>query len=111
MLQVDQLAKSFGDRLLFSDVSFGIERGQKVGLIAPNGSGKSTLLRILLGQEEADSGSVIYERDIRRAYLPQLPDLPEGGTILEACFNRFDPVAQLTLQWEQAVECDGASTP
>ena len=106
MLQVDQLAKSFGDRLLFSDVTFGIERDQKVGLIAPNGSGKSTLLRILLGQEEADSGSVIYERDIRRAYLPQLPDLPEGGTILEACFNRFDPVAQLTLQWEQAVESE-----
>ena len=106
MLQVDQLAKSFGDRLLFSDVTFGIERGQKVGLIAPNGSGKSTLLRILLGQEEADSGSVIYERDIRRAYLPQLPDLPEEGTILEACFNRFDPVAQLTLQWEQAVESE-----
>ena len=106
MLQVDQLAKSFGDRLLFSDVTFGIERDQKVGLIAPNGSGKSTLLRILLGQEEADSGSVIYERDIRRAYLPQLPDLPEEGTILEACFNRFDPVAQLTLQWEQAVESE-----
>lgn len=104
MLQVDQLAKSFGDRLLFSDVTFGIERGQKVGIIAPNGSGKSTLLRILLGQEDADSGSVTYERDIRRAYLPQMPDLPEGGTILEACFNRFDPVAQLTLQWEQAVE-------
>ena len=106
MLQVDQLAKSFGYRLLFSDVTFGIERGQKIGLIAPNGSGKSTLLRILLGQEEADSGSVIYERDIRRAYLPQLPDLPEEGTILEACFNRFDPVAQLTLQWEQAVESE-----
>ena len=104
MLQVDQLAKSYGDRLLFSDVTFGIERGQKVGLIAPNGSGKSTLLRILLGQEEEDSGSVTYERDIRRAYLPQLPGLPEEGTILEACFNRFDPVAQLTLQWEQAVE-------
>lgn len=104
MLQVDQLAKSYGDRLLFSDVTFGIERGQKVGLIAPNGSGKSTLLRILLGQEEEDSGSVTYERDIRRAYLPQLPDLPEEGTILEACFNHFDPVAQLTLQWEQAVE-------
>ncbi len=110
MLQVDQLAKSFGDRLLFSDVTFGIERGQKVGLIAPNGSGKSTLLRILLGQEEADSGSVIYERDIRRAYLPQLPDLPEEGTILEACFNRFDPVAQLTLQWEQAVESEDHAT-
>ncbi len=49
MLQVEQLTKSFGDRVLFSDISFSIERGQKVGLIAPNGTGKSTLMRILLG--------------------------------------------------------------
>ena len=60
MLQVEQLTKSFGDRLLFSDISFSIDRGQKVGLIAPNGSGKSTLLRILLGLEPQDSGSVTY---------------------------------------------------
>lgn len=103
MLQVDQLTKSFGDRLLFSELSFSIERGQKVGLIAPNGSGKSTLMSILLGLEPQDSGSVIYERDINKAYLPQLPELSQQGTILEACFSKYDPVAQLTLAWGQAL--------
>ena len=82
MLQVDQLTKSFGDRVLFSDLSFSIERGQKVGLIAPNGTGKSTLMRILLGLEPQDAGTVVYERDLRRAYLPQLPELTQQGTIL-----------------------------
>ena len=103
MLQVDQLTKSFGDRVLFSELSFSIERGQKVGLIAPNGTGKSTLMRILLGLEPQDSGTVVYERDLRRAYLPQLPELTQQGTILEACFSPYDPVAQLTLSWERAV--------
>ena len=104
MLQVEQLTKSFGDRVLFSDISFSIERGQKVGLIAPNGTGKSTLMRILLGREPQDSGSITYERDLRQAFLPRLPQLPEEGTILESCFSPYDPVAQLTLAWEIAVE-------
>ena len=103
MLQVERLAKSYGDRVLFSEVSFAIDRGQKVGLIAPNGTGKSTLMRILLGLEPQDTGSVTYERDLHRAFLPQLPDLPNDKTILEACFSQYDPVARLTLQWEYAV--------
>ena len=109
MLQVEQLTKSFGDRLLFSDIAFSIDRGQKVGLIAPNGSGKSTLLRILLGLEPQDSGSVTYERDLTKAFLPQLPDLPEEGTVLEACFSKYDPIAQLTLRWELAITQDDST--
>ena len=103
MLQVDQLTKSFGDRVLCSDLSLSIGRGQKVGRIAPSGTGKSTLMRILLGLEPQDAGTVVYERDLRRAYLPQLPELTQQGTILEACFSPYDPVAQLTLSWERAV--------
>lgn len=103
MLQVENLTKSYGDRLLFSDLSFAIERGQKVGLVAPNGTGKSTLMKILLGTETPDSGSITYERDLRYAFLPQQPELLQSGTILEACFSSFDPVAQLTLKWETAV--------
>ena len=110
MLQVEQLTKSFGDRVLFSDISFSIERGQKVGLIAPNGTGKSTLMRILLGREPQDSGTITYERDIKQAFLPQLPDLPKTGTVLEACFSPYDPVAQLTLAWEIAVEAGDSQT-
>ena len=78
MLQVEQLTKSFGDRVLFSDISFSIERGQKVGLIAPNGTGKSTLMRILLGREPQDSGTITYERDIKQAFLPRSPRDRDG---------------------------------
>ncbi|KGO00946.1 ABC-F family ATP-binding cassette domain-containing protein [Porphyromonas sp. COT-290 OH3588] len=106
MLQVESLSKSFGDRVLFQQLSFSLERGQKVGLIAPNGSGKTTLMNILVGVEPYDEGLITYEDGVRWAYLPQLPDLPTGGTILEACFSRFDPVAQLTLQWQYAVQTE-----
>lgn len=61
-LQVDGLTKSYGDRLLFADVTFGIEEGDKIGIVARNGTGKSTLLRIIAGLEEADSGSVVGSR-------------------------------------------------
>ena len=103
MLQVERLAKSYGDRVLFSEVSFAIDRGQKVGLIAPNGTGKSTLMRILLGLEPQDTGSVTYERDLRRAFLPQLPDLPKDKTILEYIYSQYNPVDSLNLHSEYAV--------
>jgi len=67
-------------------------------------------MRILLGREPQDSGTITYERDIKQAFLPQLPDLPETGTILEACFSPYDPVAQLTLAWEIAVEAGDSQT-
>lgn len=63
-LQVDGLTKSYGDRLLFADVTFGIEEGDKIGIVARNGTGKSTLLRIIAGLEEADSGSVVGSRGL-----------------------------------------------
>ena len=58
-LQVEGLTKSYGDRVLFGDISFGIDQGEKVGLVARNGTGKSTFLDILTGRESPDSGSVI----------------------------------------------------
>lgn len=104
MLQVESLSKRYGDRTLFEGLTFGLERGDKIGLIAPNGSGKTTLMNILVGLEPCDSGRISYERDLRWAYLEQQPHLPQGAsTVLEACFNRFDPVAQLVLRWKAAV--------
>lgn len=64
-LDVQHLTKSFGSRVLFNDISFGIAEGQKVGLVARNGSGKSTLLSIIAGTEGYDSGSIIFRRDLR----------------------------------------------
>ena len=86
-LQVSSLTKSFGDLLLFSDISFGINEGQRIGLIARNGAGKSTLLNILAGKEDYDSGEIVFRRDLRVDYLLQNPQLPSGVTVLQACLQ------------------------
>ncbi|MEX2595346.1 MAG: ABC-F family ATP-binding cassette domain-containing protein [Salibacteraceae bacterium] len=80
-LSVEQLAKSYGERILFSDISFGLAKGDKVALIANNGTGKSTLLRILAHQDVADSGSFNFRDGIRVAFLDQDPKFNEGLTI------------------------------
>ncbi|GHU62346.1 ABC transporter ATP-binding protein [Bacteroidia bacterium] len=86
-LQVSSLTKSFGDRLLFADVSFGIDEGQRIGLIAKNGTGKTTLLNIIAGKENADSGEVIFRRDLCIGYLEQNPQFQPGRTVLQTCSN------------------------
>ena len=80
-LSVDGISKSYGIKTLFSDVTFGIEKGDKTALIASNGSGKSTLLKILVGKESPDTGAVIYANDIKVGYLEQLPVYPPNSTI------------------------------
>ena len=74
-LQVEGLTKSYGDRVLFADVNFGIDLGEKVGLVARNGAGKSTFLNILSGRESADSGRIVWRNGLHIGYLEQLPPL------------------------------------
>lgn len=102
MFQAQHLTKSFGDLVLFEDLSFSIERGEKVGLITRNGNGKTTLMNILTGIDSPDSGEVIYQNGIRRAYLPQLPQVLPGSTVLETCFGHNDEMTSLIAQWEEA---------
>lgn len=102
MFQTQHLTKSFGDLVLFEDLSFSIERGEKVGLIARNGNGKTTLMNILTGIDSPDSGEVIYQNGIRRAYLPQLPQVLPGNTVLETCFGHNDEMTSLIARWEEA---------
>ena len=83
-LQVDNLTKSFGDRMIFADVSFVLCEGDKVGLIAKNGTGKSTLLNVLTGREPEDSGTARFAPDLRVGYLEQCPTLPSGLSVIEA---------------------------
>jgi len=71
MLSVTNLGKSYGDRILFGDVSFHVNRADRIGIVGPNGSGKSTLFRLMLGELEPDSGSVILRRGVVMGYLPQ----------------------------------------
>ena len=86
-LDVQHLSKSFGALQLFSDISFSIGEGQKVGLIAKNGTGKSTLLSILFGKEGYDSGSIVFRRDLKVGMLEQSPVFDPDETVLDACFN------------------------
>ena len=86
-LDVQNLTKSFGEHLLFENISFSVSEGQKVGLVARNGTGKSTLLSILTGAEGYDSGNIIYRNGIRVGYLEQSPKFNVADSVLDACFN------------------------
>lgn len=107
LLQVENLTKSFGDLVLFSDMSFGIAESQRVGLVAKNGTGKTTLLNILSGEEGYDSGKITYRKDIHVAYLPQYPQYPADMTVLDACFWCSSDIVQLVKDYEQCLETPG----
>ncbi|MBD5321552.1 MAG: ABC-F family ATP-binding cassette domain-containing protein [Bacteroides sp.] len=81
-LQVEDLTKSYGDRMLFDSITFGVNEGDKIGVIAKNGTGKSTLLRLLSGQEAPDSGTVTFRNDLRVGFLDQTPDFEPGTTLM-----------------------------
>ena len=83
-LQVENISKSYGDRTLFSNISFNINEGDKIALVAPNGTGKSSLLKILAGIESSDrGGEVKFMRDIRVAFLDQNTEYNPNNTIFE----------------------------
>lgn len=103
ILQVDGLTKSFGDLVLFREISFGIAEGERIGLIAKNGSGKTTLLNILTGKESYDNGAVVFRRDLRVAYLEQDPVYPENLTVLQACFSSGNEVTDLIAEYEKVI--------
>lgn len=90
-LSVEQLTKSYGDRILFQDLTFGIEQGQKVAIVAKNGNGKSTLLRCLVGTEPYDEGRIVFRKDARMAFMEQSEDLVSTHTILEEVFSHDLP--------------------
>lgn len=105
-LSAENIAKSFGDRWLFKNISFGISRGDKVALIGTNGTGKTTFLNILTGKIPADEGEVSIRKDIRVGYLDQSPAFDESLPVLEVIFSSNNPVAQVVKRYEHAIETD-----
>ena len=93
LVTIENLTKSYTERLLFDDTSFSIQEGEKVGVIGINGTGKSTLLKIVAGLEEPDEGSVIRRRNLYIRYLPQIPEFTKGDSVLDAIVrdNRQEP--------------------
>ena len=82
IMNIEHISKIFGEKTIFDDASFGIQEGDKIGIVGINGTGKTTLLRMIAGEEEPDAGQIIRQNQIRIAWLPQNPVFPEHGTIL-----------------------------
>ena len=101
ILQIENLTKSYGDRLLFADVTFGMEEGDKIGVVARNGTGKSTLLRIVCGRESPDSGNVTWRLGTRVGFLEQTPDFGDAATIKEAAMQHAEHSAESELECER----------
>ena len=108
-LQVEDLTKSYGDRMLFDSITFGVNEGDKIGVIAKNGTGKSTLLRLLSGHESPDSGAITFRNDLRVGFLDQSPIFEPGTTLMSNLlpaihendheeWNREDRVRQMLSQ-------------
>lgn len=102
-LLVEDLSKSYGEKLLFSQITFGIERGQKAGLIARNGTGKSTLLEIIAGHAIPDDGKVVLRKGIKMMYLSQDPELDPDQEVLDAVLAADTEQARLIRAYEKLV--------
>lgn len=100
ILSLESISKQYGPRSLFQDVSFGMLKGERLGIIGVNGCGKTTLLRIVAGCEAPDSGRVTWANGLRCAYLPQEPELPTTGSVLEAVFAGDAPTTRLLRHYE-----------
>ena len=102
-LSIDNISKAFSDKLLFENISFGIEKGEKTALVAANGTGKSTMMKILVGKEESDKGSVSYNENIRIGYLEQLPQFDSELTIQEVISTGHTDIMAVIQRYENAL--------
>jgi ATP-binding cassette subfamily F protein uup len=106
-LTVQNLSKYYGERLLFSNITFFIDKGQKIAIIAKNGSGKSTLIKILQGLEPPETGEVKFHKDIKVGYLIQDPIFDLNKTVYETILNADNPMLQACLNYENAIAGHG----
>ncbi len=100
ILSAEKITKNYGVKSLFSELSFGIADGDKIGLIGVNGAGKSTLLKILAGIEKTDGGQVIYANNARIGYLSQNPSFNPESTVLETAIEGTSPLMKLVREYE-----------
>ena len=103
LLQVENLSRSYGEKVLFRDISFVINQHQKVGLIARNGAGKSTLLNIIAGLEPSDGGSVKFFNDVSIGYLKQDPELSEFNTVFDEVYESSNEIHRTIRDYEKAI--------
>ena len=103
-LQVENISKSYGDKVLFQNISFNINEGDKIALIAPNGTGKSSLLKILAGLDSSDRGGEIkFMKDIKVAFLDQNCNFNPTNTLFDEVYSRMGDTYEVVMRYEQAI--------
>lgn len=103
-LSVEEISKSYGERILFTGLTFGIEQGQKAALVAKNGSGKTTLMNCIMGLDNVDSGRIVWRRDIQTAYLSQNNPMPEDASIMDVVLDHEMPEVKAVKLYRDALE-------
>jgi len=103
-LSVENIAKSYGERVLFENLSFGINQGQKIALVAKNGNGKTSLLKIITGKDTPDSGQIVMRKGLKMAFLSQNPELNPELTIEESIFDSDNEILKVIKQYEKALK-------
>ena len=104
LLSVENLSKSYGEKQLFKDLTFGISQGEKVALVARNGTGKSTLLRILCNKDNADSGRVVFRKDLRISFLDQNPEFDEELSIIDTVLLAENEITLAIKNYEKIID-------
>lgn len=103
-VSVEHIAKAYGERVLFDDISFGINQGQKIGFVAKNGTGKTAILNILAQVEAPDSGQVVFRKDLKVSYLPQEPQLQADLTVKETIYHTDSPTLKIIDEYHLALK-------
>ncbi|MCO5274533.1 MAG: ABC-F family ATP-binding cassette domain-containing protein [Flavobacteriales bacterium] len=108
-LSVERISKRYGPRLLFEDISFGLEKGQKTAIVARNGTGKSTLLKCIAGLETPDTGTVTFNKGLRVGYLDQHVEMTASRSLVDEMLDRDDPISEAIRTYEHlaAKHADG----
>ena len=104
LLSVEGISKSYGEKVIFTPISFGINQGQKIALIAKNGSGKTSILNIIAGQDTPDQGNVVIRKGTRVAYLAQEPNLDPKLTVEQSILQADNPILKIIAEYDKSLE-------
>ena len=100
IINIEHIGKVFGEKEIFADASFGVQQGDKIGIVGINGTGKSTLLRMIAGDEKPDEGQIVRQNGLKIAYVPQNPVFPGEHTVLEQVLLGLDGDDRALAEYE-----------
>lgn len=103
LVSIHNVGKTYGEKVLFENLTLGVEQGERIGLIGVNGTGKSTLLKVMAGVVKPDMGDVVFGGGVRVEFLPQNPEFTEGLTVLQSVFEGSSPELRLVYEYEQVL--------